>query len=334
MFKRLLCCCYFALGCFLTASGQQLPQSSLSSLNPFLVNPAFSGINDYTDVRMGHRRQWVGFDDAPVTTSLTANLPLGAGEKVSNRVNSPRYSSRSAAPVSAPEGTIRWGAGAQLVADQTGMTERTTGLFTGAVHFSLANDWQLSAGIGAGLLQYTLRFDKIHTANPDPILVDWKVAFWRPFFSVGTVLQHKNFMAGLSVLSPNSTRINYKIGSQEVDNKIVPHFYGTALYRISLDNDWAVLPQVWVKAAGKSTVSLDYQVRVQYADRFWGGVLHRSQESLGFQLGLGLTPLVSVGYAYEYPLSKISVSSSGSHEIMIGFRFNNRSRIYCPPLGW
>lgn len=334
MLKRLFCCFCIAFGCHLMASGQQLPQSSLSSLNPFLVNPAFSGINDYTDVRMGHRRQWVGFDDAPVTTSLTANLPLWAGDKVPKRINSPRYSSRSASTVSAPEGTVRLGAGMQFVADQTGITERNIGMFTGAVHFSLPNDWQLSGGIGGGVLQYTLRFDKIHTATPDPILADGKVAFWRPFFSAGTVLQRRNLMMGLSVLSPNSTRINYLIGSQSVDNKIVPHFYGTVLYRVSLDNDWAVLPQVWVKAAGKSPVSLDYQVRLQYADRFWGGILHRSQESLGFQLGLGLTPLVSVGYAYEYPLFKISVSSTGSHEIMIGFRFNNRSRIYCPPLGW
>lgn len=334
MLKRLFSCFFMSALVYSAAQGQQLPQSSLSSLNPFLVNPAFSGINDYTDVRVGHRRQWVGFDDAPITTSLTANLPLGAGDKVPKRVNSPRYSSRSTATVSAPAGTIRWGAGLQFVADQTGITERNIGLFTGAIHFSISDDWQLSGGVGGGLLQYTLRFDKIQTANPDPIIADGRVAFWRPFFSAGTVLQGKNLMMGLSVLSPNATRVNYRIGTDYVDNKIVPHFYGTALYRIALDDDWAVLPQVWAKLAGKSPVSLDYQVRLLYANRFWGGVLHRSQESLGFQLGLGLTPLISVGYAYEYPLSKISVSSTGSHEIMIGFRFNNRSRIYCPPLGW
>lgn len=325
--------CFCAMLSF-AANAQQLPQSSLFSLNPYLINPAFSGMYDYSDVRIGHRRQWIGFDDAPITTSLTANFPINAGDKVPKRINSPRYSPTYAKPQVPPEGTVRWGTGLQLIADQAGITDRNLALVTGGVHWSLANEWQLSGGVGAGVLQLATRFDKIHTANPDPILPDGKVTSWRPFFTVGGVLQNRDFLVGLSVLSPNTIRMSQSNNPAAAGNRIVPHFYFTTLYRLALGEEWSLLPQVWLKAVGKAPVSADGLVRLQYNNRFWGGVQYRSGESLGFQLGMGLTTLLSVAYAYDYPLSGIAPSSAGSHEIVLGFRFNNRSRIYCPPLGW
>ena len=61
-----------------------------------------------------------------------------------------------------------------LLADRTGPTERNIAQLTGAAHVSLPGEWQLSAGLGVGVLQYTLRFDRIQTATPsDPIPVSY-----------------------------------------------------------------------------------------------------------------------------------------------------------------
>ncbi len=56
----------------------------------FLSNPAMTGLENYADIRIGHRRQWNGIQGAPVTTWVTANLPLG-------------YSVEQAPPQSLPE---------------------------------------------------------------------------------------------------------------------------------------------------------------------------------------------------------------------------------------
>jgi hypothetical protein len=52
--------------------GQQRPQYTQHMINPFLVNPAVSGTEDYTDIRAGYRKQWVGFDGSPRTMYLSA----------------------------------------------------------------------------------------------------------------------------------------------------------------------------------------------------------------------------------------------------------------------
>jgi hypothetical protein len=42
--------------------------------NMFLIiiclNPAVTGIENYTDVKLGHRSQWTGLEGAPVTATL------------------------------------------------------------------------------------------------------------------------------------------------------------------------------------------------------------------------------------------------------------------------
>ncbi len=49
-------------------------------LNQYILNPALAGIENYTDIKVSHRHQWVGINDAPVTTYLTAHMPLGKSD--------------------------------------------------------------------------------------------------------------------------------------------------------------------------------------------------------------------------------------------------------------
>jgi type IX secretion system PorP/SprF family membrane protein len=315
------------------ADAQQLPQGGLYTLNPYVVNPALSGAFDFADVRFGYRRQWQGFDDAPNTAFLSVHSPIAYGNRVPVTARTPRYATTR--PVAPPAGTWRWGAGAMLLADQTGPTERNIAQLTGAAHVSLPNEWQLSAGLGAGVLQYVLRFDRIQTSSPsDPILPGGRVSMVKPYFSAGMLARKGNFWTAASVLSPRPISLSYAVPAGEITSKIVPHYYLTASYRLAISEDWVAIPQVWVKKAGDAPVAADAQLRVQYADRLWGGVHYRVEDSMGALLGLSLTQNLTLSYLYEYPLSSLRVSTMGSHEIMIGFRFNNRAALFCPPMGW
>ena len=45
--------------------------------NPFVLNPALAGTNNYFQVISSNRFQWVGFSDAPITNSLSVYGPAG-----------------------------------------------------------------------------------------------------------------------------------------------------------------------------------------------------------------------------------------------------------------
>src|SRR5256714_7180411 len=74
--KRILTC--LCLGCsLLIVRAQQKPHYTQYILNQYILNPALTGIENYTDVKLSHRHQWVGIQDAPVTTYLTIHTPIG-----------------------------------------------------------------------------------------------------------------------------------------------------------------------------------------------------------------------------------------------------------------
>src|SRR5215468_2689932 len=55
---------------------QQRPYYTQYILNNYIINPAVAGIENYWDVKISHRHQWVGLDGAPVTTYFTIQGPL------------------------------------------------------------------------------------------------------------------------------------------------------------------------------------------------------------------------------------------------------------------
>jgi len=51
---------------------QQKPHYTQYILNNYIINPALTGIENYTDVKISHTASWVGIQDAPITTYLTS----------------------------------------------------------------------------------------------------------------------------------------------------------------------------------------------------------------------------------------------------------------------
>ena len=64
-------------GSLLGVQAQQKPHYTQYILNNYIINPAITGIENYTDVKFSHRHQWVGLQDAPVTTYFTIHKAIG-----------------------------------------------------------------------------------------------------------------------------------------------------------------------------------------------------------------------------------------------------------------
>src|ERR1044071_8421571 len=72
-------CIYISI-CLLmqiTAMAQQRPYYTQYIMNNYLLNPAITGIENYYDIKIGHRSQWVGIPGAPVTNYVTIHGPIG-----------------------------------------------------------------------------------------------------------------------------------------------------------------------------------------------------------------------------------------------------------------
>jgi type IX secretion system PorP/SprF family membrane protein len=65
-----------ALPCFVKA--QQQPLHTMFMYNKLLINPAYAGYHDHVCASAIVREQWVGFEGAPRTQSLSIHGPLAS----------------------------------------------------------------------------------------------------------------------------------------------------------------------------------------------------------------------------------------------------------------
>src|ERR1044071_2079605 len=63
-----------------TLRAQQRPHYTQYILNNYILNPAISGIENYTDLKISARDQWVGLNGAPQTFYLTIHGPIGKND--------------------------------------------------------------------------------------------------------------------------------------------------------------------------------------------------------------------------------------------------------------
>lgn len=335
-----------ALGiCFLASStnilSQQRPHYTQYIMNNFIVNPAIAGIENYWDLKASHRLQWVGLQDAPVTTYLTIHGPLRKSD----------YGRETATSFHAkgdnPRGQAYWqdytpadphfGFGATFISDRTGPLVRTAASASLAYHIGIAPQTSLSAGISFGFNQMTLDADKLQFANPlDPVVASSGLLDrFSPDISAGLWLYGRDFFVGLAaqqIIPQKLSFSNNTIGLEE--GKLVPHIFGTVGVRMFLSEDFSILPSAMVRYVSPLPVGIDMNVKVQYRDQFWFGGGYRYQDGFSGMMGINLSNTLNLGYSYDFTTSQLNTVSRGTHELLIGILIGNKYGDWCPRNNW
>src|SRR5215210_1601470 len=150
---------------------QQRPHFSQYMINNYILNPAISGVEDYTDVKSGFRRQWMGLEGAPLTYYTSAHTPLN---KTDITVSAIRNKDRRIKRIGLHQkARPHHGVGFIAQVDKTGPLKSTSFDASYAYHIPFTNKIKLSAGIAGGMLKYRLNTNEVFLANQnDPTLYD------------------------------------------------------------------------------------------------------------------------------------------------------------------
>src|SRR5687767_10111420 len=211
---------------------QQKPHYTQYILNQYIVNPALTGIENYTDVKASHRHQWVGVQDAPVTTYLTLHTPIG---KKDYRTTATSFEMDG----ENPRGQRYWeeytaaephhGVGLQVINDRTGPLNYFSAYATYAYHIGISARTSLAAGFGAGLSNIRLNTDKLNfgTTQVDPSVYNSSVIDnIRPDFSAGVYLYSGDYFMGLSAQQIIPQKIDFANNTVKTSKgNTVPHVF-------------------------------------------------------------------------------------------------------------
>jgi type IX secretion system PorP/SprF family membrane protein len=320
---------------------QQKPHYTQYILNQYIVNPALTGIENYTDVKASHRHQWVGVQDAPVTTYLTLHTPIG---KKDYRTTATSFEMDG----ENPRGQRYWeeytaaephhGVGLQVINDRTGPLNYFSAYATYAYHIGISARTSLAAGFGAGLTNIKLDADKLNfgTTQVDPaVYTSGVINTIRPDFMAGVYLYSADYFIGLSAQQIIPQKIDFSNNAIKTKSgSIVPHVFATAGYRFLMGENFNFIPSVMVKYINPLPAQVDVNAKLQYQNLVWIGASYRHEDGFAAMAGLNISNKLNIGYAYDYTTSGLNIVSKGTHEILVGFLLGNKYDDGCPRNVW
>lgn len=330
----------FTLFC-LNANAQQRPHYTQYILNNYILNPAISGIENYTDLKLSVRNQWVGIDGAPTTYYGSLHAPIGKKDFNTSPTSMPMKGQN-------PRGKQYWleyqaapahhGIGLQVMNYRTGYINRFSGNVTYAYHIPLSIRTTLAAGFGAGILNVSVDRSKITLANPiDPAIGSGtgEIRMTKPDLSAGLWLYGSNFFFGVSAQQILPTRMPL-VSSSLNKSTLVPHLISTAGYRFSVSEDISLLPSVMARYIPSMPLFTDINIKAQYRDLLWIGGNARISEGFSAMAGLNISNTFNIGYSYDISRTRfmLGLMQRGTHEIIIGFLLNNSYGDTCPRNVW
>lgn len=325
----------------LQVSAQQKPHYTQYLLNQYIINPALTGIENYIDVKASHRHQWVGLQDAPVTTYLTIHGSFG---KDDYRTSATSY----AVPGENPRGKAYWenytaaephhGIGMQVINDRTGPINNFSMYATYAYHLGITPRTNLSGGFGIGMNRITLDANKLDFGDitVDPaVYTSGDLNKTRLDVTAGLYLYSADYFIGVSAQQVVPQKIDWSDGHvRPKQGKTVPHLFATAGYRFLVGYDWNFIPSIMVKYIQPLPTQIELNAKLQYRDLAWVGLGYRHKDGFAGMAGVNISNTFNIGYAYDYTTSRLNNFSKGTHEIIVGFIIGNRYADNCPRNVW
>lgn len=290
------------LGCADIASGQQTEQFSQYIFNRYALNPAVGGSKKCWDVRTAARRQWWGFEGAPLTGTLTLHKAFGRKEGYRKGWH---------------------GLGVYFLGDQVGPTAVRAFYPSYTYHLPLKRGSVLSFGVFVGIRQQIFNGgSRTYQDLGDPVLGENQSELHYPDITPGIWYQGNSFFGGLSVKQIYKS----KLGSIGSPSKLKPHYnliLGKSI--ASKAYYYTFVPSLHLKYTLLFPPSLDLNLMMYMKDKIGFGLGIRYPDAVIANIDVELIKNLRLGYAFDFTTSKIRNGGSNAHEIMLSYSPCSRS---------
>ncbi|ASS49546.1 MAG: hypothetical protein A3D31_02480 [Candidatus Fluviicola riflensis] len=283
-------------------AAQQLPLGSHYFMNPFVLNPAYTGSGEDVNVFLTHRSQFSGIAGSPQTTSLTIDGPISV------------------------KGV---GLGLNAYSDVTSILSRNG--VSGNYSYSL-NLWSghsLTFGLAAGVVDHTINYDQAIVRDiDDPSLFQQKMH--RTVFTadLGLLYEWKRLQVGFAVpqLLGNKARFKNNDGTTNYFD-MQRHFVGSAKYvfDVSTKQGITLYPMVVVRGVAGAPVQYDITAVADWKSWGWIALSYRSNYAVGASVGVRYKNL-SIGYSHDFGVSQVRSYAGATHEFLLSYQFGSDTR--------
>lgn len=303
-FKR-----YIVLGLLfaisLVARAQFDPQMGQYMYMAPAYNPAAVGEGDLMKVFGAHRMQYVGIENAPMTTWFSFSSPFAIGK-------------------------TKHGAGVRFLNDRFGLFTNQSVYLQYAYRHKIGKGY-LSVGVDLGFINVGFKGDSINLddlndadyfdSNDEAIPSGDKSGMGFDM-GLGVYYTTNTWWASASYGHLTQPRI---IWADQIETET--HVRGTLYlaggyhYRFKNYKDWQLQPSAILLSDMRSW-DLDMTLLCAYKDKYRWGMGYRVAGSVNLLLNIDIISGLQLGYSCEFPTSKLMRESYGSHELYLAYGFD------------
>jgi len=290
----------------LNGFAQQDPMYTQYMNNPIVVNPAYAGSRGVGNLTGVFRKQWVGINGSPTTTSLSYNSPIK------------RYD---------------FSVGASLLYDALGPTTQTGLYLDYSYQIRFDEKGTLSLGLKGGFNYFYANYSGLNYDGPDDdIDLLENESLFLPNFGIGAYYYTDKFFMGLSVPKLLRNSLDKKENTLDHLNREEWHVFLMGGYIFNLSKNIDFKPSFITRYATGAPLSIELTATVMLYDKIWLGAMYRVGDSMGGLINWQITPKLNVCYSYDMSRSELRAFNRGSHEVTLNYVFlrDNGKRILSP----
>lgn len=306
----------------LQLKAQQWVQFSQQGFYNTYLNTAYTGCDSELNATVAHRSQYVGLGTKAIGSQF--------------------------ASFSIPVFTPKFGLGFRMINDFIGL-QRYTDIEINSAYHVLNKKHKLSLGVGLGVIQ--LGLDGTNLTAPDgnylpgmvvhndDFLPNVKSSGLAPTFSAGILYGYNNFLIGAAIQNLNTPQLkisNTNNGTIIFINRTINM---STSYVINLKSV-KIVPSVYVKTdfeKVQAQIELQTYWRKILVGAGFRGYNGLNNDAIIGMFGVRVKDKVQIAYSYDYNLSYLNNSNSGSHEISMKmdlkrkFKTNVQEKIFYNP---
>jgi type IX secretion system PorP/SprF family membrane protein len=274
--------------------GQSGEVSNYYLLDKYVINPAEAGIDKYQPVIFSYKQKWLGVKDAPNSQTLISHRKL----------------------------TKKIGVGIKVFNESYGVLRKTGGEITYGYSLPIfKRKGVLKFGLSGIFYQKGLNYSKLELQNniDDKLYLNGYKAKFVPDIALGISAYMHGINVGVAV--PRVIQLKTDLTNEDImefrENREYI-IYGSYGFKTDLRTYFE--PGVLARVQENGDVQVDINMRLKWKKKLNLGVSYRSADAFVLFTGVDFSK-ISVFYSYEMGVSNIVRYSTGSHELMITYRF-------------
>jgi len=285
--------------------GQQQAMYTQYMFNHVAVNPAYAVSMQNPTAMLLARQQWVGFDGAPTSQTLTFHGPLKE-EKI--------------------------GIGLSVLNDKIGPINETGVSADYAYQIKLTEGYYLAMGLKGSLSFYKANYTKLRTIQlDDPRFNSDITQNFIPNWGAGMFFYTNDYYIGFSCPKVMQTAINNNSTSTTMNSKESRHYFLIGGYVFNISDNLKFKPSVLTKIMPGTPIAPDFTASFLLRDRLWLGATYSFKNAFCAMVEFRLSESLLIGYSIDFATTKIIKFNSGTHEVLLSYELkSSKARLKSP----